>query len=238
MQWLSSTKVEKSNVESAKGVGINRSPVWKIVKKFQKIGNRLDRPEHGRKRSVRSPQLLKQHEGKAATKLSPKLWKPWPPHPVWANPPWTRCWGTIWGWSYSRCCTARSLRPIMWAWGPKNAGKSSRKWPTTRCQTSCSRTRRNSSSIERSIVTRLQNPQSVMVSAAVKKRARGPLCFFCPLESNRTPSAASPTFWRVACCPGPRSISKQCPGPCNRTLCPLMSPRLPSPGFRENSPHS
>ena len=63
------------------------------------------------------------------------------------------------------------------------------------------------------------------------------LCFLCPLESNWTPSATSPAFWRIAYCPGPRSTSKEFPGPCNRTLRPLTIPRSPSPRFRGNSPH-
>ena len=117
--------------------------VWKIVKKFRETGNTLDRPDRGRKRSVRSPQLLKN--------TREKLWRnpreaaePWPPQQVSANPPCTRRWGTIWGRSPLRCCIARSLRPIMWPWGPKNAGKSCSRWPTARCQNSCSRTKRNS----------------------------------------------------------------------------------------------
>ena len=38
---------------------MNRSTVWKIVKKFQQTENTLNRPECGRKRSVRSPHLFK-----------------------------------------------------------------------------------------------------------------------------------------------------------------------------------
>ena len=38
---------------------MNRTAAWKIVKKFQEIGNTLNRPGRGRKPSVRSPQLLK-----------------------------------------------------------------------------------------------------------------------------------------------------------------------------------
>ena len=67
------------------------------------------------------PSTNQKHEGKAPTKPSPELLN---------LPPCTRCWGTIWGWSPSRCCCARSLRPIMWPWGPKNARKSSRRWST------------------------------------------------------------------------------------------------------------
>ena len=52
-------KSVKSNVEIAKRLDMNRSTVWKIMKKLQKTGNTLDRPGRGRKRSVCSPQLLK-----------------------------------------------------------------------------------------------------------------------------------------------------------------------------------
>ena len=52
-------KSEKSNVEILKRLDMNRLTVWRILKKFQQTGNILDRPGHRRKRSVRSPQLLK-----------------------------------------------------------------------------------------------------------------------------------------------------------------------------------
>ena len=38
---------------------MNRSTVWKIVKKFQEAGNTFDRLGRGRKWSIRSPQSLK-----------------------------------------------------------------------------------------------------------------------------------------------------------------------------------
>ena len=55
MQYFSG----KSNVEIAKRLDMNRSTVWKIVKKFQETETLLGRPGRGRKRSVRSSQLLK-----------------------------------------------------------------------------------------------------------------------------------------------------------------------------------
>ena len=48
----------ESNVEIAKRLDMNRSTVWKIVKKFQETGSTLDRPGRRRNRSVRFPQLL------------------------------------------------------------------------------------------------------------------------------------------------------------------------------------
>ena len=80
---------------------MNRSTVWKIVKKFQETGNTLDRPECGRKRSVPSPQQPKQN------------------NQVWAS----------------------------------------------------------STSTDERIVTRRQNPQSVMIWAAVIETGKSPLVF-------------------------------------------------------------
>ena len=42
-------KSENSNVEIAKRLDMNRSTVWKIVKKFQETGNTFDQPGRGRK---------------------------------------------------------------------------------------------------------------------------------------------------------------------------------------------
>ena len=52
-------KSGKNNAKIAKRLDMNRSMVWKRVKKFQETGNTLDRPGRRRKRSDRSPQLLK-----------------------------------------------------------------------------------------------------------------------------------------------------------------------------------
>ena len=135
----------KSNIVIAKRLDMNRSMEWKIAKKFQEIGNTIDGTGRGRKQSVRSPQLLK-NTVKSCDETLAEAAEPWPPQPLWANPPCSRCWGTIWRWSPSKCSIARSFRTIMLPWGPKNAGKSSRRWPTVRCRTSCLRTRRNSTS--------------------------------------------------------------------------------------------
>ena len=138
-------KSVKSNVEIAKWWDINPSTVWKIVKKFQETGTTLDPPGRERKRSVRPPQLLKKWE-KSREETLAEAAEPWPTQPVWTNPPCTRCWGTIWGRSPSRCCIARSLRLIMCSRGPKNTEKFSSRWPTARCWTFCSQTIRKSTS--------------------------------------------------------------------------------------------
>ena len=51
-------KSGNSNVEIEKRLDMNCSTMWKIVK-FQETGNTHDRPGRGRKRSARSSQLLK-----------------------------------------------------------------------------------------------------------------------------------------------------------------------------------
>ena len=38
---------------------MNRTTVWKIVKKFNETGTTLDKPGRGRKRTVRTPKLVK-----------------------------------------------------------------------------------------------------------------------------------------------------------------------------------
>ena len=52
-------KSGESNVAIAKRLKMNRSTVWKIVKKFKETGSTLDRAGRGRKRSVRTRQLVK-----------------------------------------------------------------------------------------------------------------------------------------------------------------------------------
>ena len=129
----------ESNVKIAKRLDMNRLAVWKIVKKFPETENILDPPGSGRKRSIRSPQLLKNTREKLRRNLRRSCRTLATAAGV-SKSTMHQVLETIWGWSPSRCCIARSLRPIMWPWVPRNAGKSSRKWPTAR---SCSRTRRN-----------------------------------------------------------------------------------------------
>ena len=52
-------KSGESDSEIAKRLKMNRTTVWKITKKFQEIGTKLDREGRGRKRTVRTPQLIK-----------------------------------------------------------------------------------------------------------------------------------------------------------------------------------
>ena len=49
----------ESNSEIAKQLKMNHTTVWKIIKKFQEIGTTLDREGRGRKRTVHTPQLIK-----------------------------------------------------------------------------------------------------------------------------------------------------------------------------------
>ena len=66
-------KSGKNNIEIAKRLNMNRSTVWRIVKKFQETGNTLDRPRRGKKTECPLPSTPQKYEGKAATKSSPKL---------------------------------------------------------------------------------------------------------------------------------------------------------------------
>ena len=103
--------------------------------------------DQGAKESgVFAPLNSSKTRGKSCDETLAEAAEPWPQQPVWATPPRTWCWGTILGWSPSRCLIARSLQTIMGPWGLKNARKSSRRWPMARCLTSCSRTKSNSSS--------------------------------------------------------------------------------------------
>ena len=52
-------KSGKSNVEIAKRLEMNRSTVWKIVKKFKETGSTIDNKGRGRKRAIRTLQLIK-----------------------------------------------------------------------------------------------------------------------------------------------------------------------------------
>ena len=173
---------------------------------------------------VSAPLNSSKTRGKSCDETLAAAADPWPPQPLWANHSCIRCWGMIWWWSPLRCCIGRSLRPIMSPWGPKNAEKSSRKWPTARCRASCSLTRRNrypaggkpakwpslGSLFIHSGKYRHQTSKLAACHGLYSRhRDRGgSSLLLCPLESNWTPSATSPTFWRVACCPGPRSTSK------------------------------
>ena len=134
-------KSEKSNVEIAQRLA--STTVWKIVKKLQETGTTLDRPWRGRKRSVRSPQLLKN------TREKPPRISRWSCRTLTTIASVSKYFmrqvlrDDLRVKSFKMCIT-RSLRKIMWAWGSKNAEKFSRRGPTPRCRISCSRTKRYS----------------------------------------------------------------------------------------------
>ena len=52
-------KQGESNSSIAKRLKMNRTTVWKIVKKFKETGTTLDKPGRGRKRTVRTLKLVK-----------------------------------------------------------------------------------------------------------------------------------------------------------------------------------
>ena len=195
---------------------MNRSTVWKIVKKFQETENTLDRPGHGRKRSV-LPSTPQKHEGKAATNPSPKLQDL--DHR-------SRCKQIYHAQNVER---QSGLKPFKMLQRQdltdnhvaKRAQESSRRWPTESCRTWCLRTRRNSTPsrwyvskmTEFGLFRHLQRKGS---SQDAKIRSLSWLGYFegCLLPSNE--------FF----------------GPCNRTLHFLTLPRSPSPGLRGKFSHS
>ena len=52
-------KQGESNSSIAKRLNMNRTPVWKIVKKLKETGTTLDKPGRGRKRTVHTLKLVK-----------------------------------------------------------------------------------------------------------------------------------------------------------------------------------
>ena len=112
MQWLRFTKVETVNVKLQNGW------IWTVQRCGRSWKNPGDRkhswPTRARKKTE-VPLLItpQKHEGKAATKPSPKLQTLGHRSRCAVGsrcPPCTRYWGATWGWSSSRCCIARSLR--------------------------------------------------------------------------------------------------------------------------------
>ena len=192
-------KSGKSNVEIAKRLDTNRSTVWKTVKKFQETGNTLDRPGRGKKRSVRSPQLLKNTRRKL--RRNPRR----------------SCKTTAIAAGVSKSTMHQVLRDDLGvkpfkmlhrqeltnnhvAMRAQNAGKilqemadgtlpnlvfaDKKKFNIQQLvRKQNDRVWDSSSFTERRIVTRRQKPQSVMVWAAVTE-TESPLFFFSPLDSN------------------------------------------------------
>ena len=69
-------KSGESNSEIAKRLKMNRTTVWKIIKKLQEIGTTLDQEGRGRKAEgydCSYPSTDKKHQGEAATQLLLKL---------------------------------------------------------------------------------------------------------------------------------------------------------------------
>ena len=59
--------------------------------------------------------------------------------------------------------------------------------------------------------------------------------FSCPQEWNWTASGTSRTFWRVNCCHGPESTSREHLGPSSSTRRPYMAQEWPNGGVRPTS---
>ena len=189
-------KVEKSNVEIVKRLDMNRSTAWKIVKKFQDTENTFHRPGRGRKRSVRSPQLLKNPREKRQRKPSPKLqsigYRSRCNHIHHSPGIEERCGGKALQdaaspGAYGKSCVHES--PKLQENPPGDGGTvqnfvftDEKKFDIQEVVNQQNdRVWASSSSIEERIVTRRQNPQSVMVWAAVTETGRllSALCALC-----------------------------------------------------------
>ena len=129
----------QSNDEIAKRLDMPRSTVWKTVKKIQETGNTLDLLGCGRKLSVRYPQLFKNTREKMRRNLRRSCRTLAAAAGVIKSTRHQVLRDDL-GVKPFKMLHCQELRPIMWPWGSKNAGKSSRKWPTARCRPSCSRT--------------------------------------------------------------------------------------------------
>ena len=77
-------KSGESNSEIAKQLKMNRTTVWKIIKKFQEIGTTVDREGRGRKRTVRTREKLRRNSGRSCRNLAAAAG-------VGKNPPCTNC---------------------------------------------------------------------------------------------------------------------------------------------------
>ena len=62
--------------------------------------------------------------------------------------------------------------------------------------------------------------------------------FSCPKEWNWTASGTSRTFWKVNCCHGPESTSREHLGPSSKTRRPFMAQEWPNGWFRPTSRRS
>ena len=96
-------------------------------------------------------------------------------------------------------------------------------------------------SVEGRRVSRRQNPNSVIVWAAVTATGRSPLVFVpsgVKLNCQRYISNILRTFWKVNCCHGPESTSREHLGPSSKTRRPRMAQEWPNSGFRPTSRRS
>ena len=151
---------------------MNCTTVWKIIKKFQEIGTTLDQEGQGRKQTVHTPQLIK-HQREAATQLLPKLQElgcsSWCRQ---IHYPGVGCYVAM---RAKKC--RKLLQDITEGMLPNLVFTDKKKFDTQQAvNQKNNRVWASSSMTEGRIVTRRQNPQSVMWAAVTATR-RSPLLF-------------------------------------------------------------
>ena len=139
-------------------------------------------------------------------------------------------------------------------WGSKDVDTFWTLWKMACCPIWCSLTRRNltlssASTIKTTVLGVGMHPWKAgeWVDARIQLllwfgRPSQPLeglpSFSCPQEWNWTASGKSWTFWKVNCCHGPESTSREHLGPSSRTRRPHMAQERPNGGFRPTSRRS
>ena len=96
MQWLSFTKVKKEMLKLQNGWIWAVQRRWRLSRSFRRPETPLT--EQGEEQNeVFTPLNSSKIQGKSCDETLAEASEPWPPQPMWANPPYTRCWGMNWG---------------------------------------------------------------------------------------------------------------------------------------------
>ena len=144
--------------------------------------------------------------------------------------------------------------PRMNEWGSKDVDTFWTSWKMACCPIWCSLTRRNLTLSSESIIKTTvfgvgMHPwkagewvdariQPLLWFGLLSQPLEGLPSFSCPQERNWTASGTSRTFWKVNCCHGTESTSREHLGPSSRTRRPHMAQERPNGGFRPTSRRS
>ena len=241
-------KKGESNSTIANELQIRREPVWKVVKKFRERGQTSNRPGQNRKRTVRTKRMVKTRR------------KSWGQIPVVRRPNWpqrlesARLRGALRRISRpspTRCRSAMSSHPRMDEWGSKDVDTFWTSWKMACCSIWFSLTRRNltlssAPTIKTTVFGVGMHPwkagewvdsriQPLLWFGRPSQPLEGRPSFSCPQEWNWTASGTSRTFWKVNCCHGPESTSREHLRPSSKTRRPHMAQEWPNARFRPTS---